>query len=229
MQIKDDAIFIADTHYNYKRRELFELLENIKKGQTSCSQLFLMGDIFDFLSKEISYFKSVNSDLISLINFISEKCEVYYLEGNHDFNLKQLFPKVKVFTKKQQPILMKIDEKTAQLSHGDLFVGIGYELYCKLIRNSLFLKFLNFIDILGVISKNVEKKLANKKICHKIENFETLVKKRLENYSADIVIEGHYHQGQRYSFENQEYVNIPSLACEKKYVRYKDKQFSWED
>ena len=80
---------------------------------------------------------------------------------------------------------------------------------------------MNFIDINFFISKKIENALLNKNICHKINNFEHIVEKRLHNYSTNIVIEGHYHQGNRYFFDNKEYINIPSLCCQKKYTRIK--------
>ena len=50
-----------------------------------------------------------------------------------------------------------------------------------------------------------------------MDDFDTFAKKRLENYSSDIVVEGHYHQGKILETKNQTYVNIPSLCCDKKY------------
>jgi UDP-2,3-diacylglucosamine hydrolase len=41
--------------------------------------------------------------------------------------------------------------------------------------------------------------------------------KRIENYDSDIIIEGHFHQGKSFTSNNQLYVNIPSLCCDKKY------------
>ena len=34
---------------------------------------------------------------------------------------------------------------------------------------------------------------------------------------ADVVIEGHYHQGEQYTIGKQKYINIPSFACEQSY------------
>ena len=49
--------------------------------------------------------------------------------------------------------------------------------------------------------------------------------KRVKNYKEDIVIEGHYHQAKSYKIENQEYINIPSLCCQKSFTRFKNKTF----
>ena len=64
-----------------------------------------------------------------------------------------------------------------------------------------------------------------KNICHNLNYFEELVNKRVKNYTEDIVIEGHYHQAKSYKIGNQEYINIPSLCCQKSFTRFKNKTF----
>ena len=184
-----------------------------------------MGDNFDFLSNEIKYFKNRNKDIIELLNSLSDSFEIFYLEGNHDYNLSKIFPKIKVVKRENQPLLLKYEDKKIALSHGDNFINWHYNLYCKIIRNSYFLYFLNFLDINFFISKKIEKALENKNICHNLNYFEELVNKRVKNYIEDIVIEGHYHQAKSYKIGNQEYINIPSLCCQKSFTRFKNKTF----
>ena len=229
LSIKQDSIFVADSHFNEKNRELLTFLEKVESKEIITSQLFLMGDIFDFISGESRYFVQQNSVVINLLNKLSQKLEIIYLEGNHDYNLKTLFPNINVIKRENQPLLAKFEQKTVSISHGDNFINWKYDLYCKFIRNNIFLRFMNFIDINFFISKKIENALLNKNICHKINNFEHIVEKRLHNYSTNIVIEGHYHQGNRYFFDNKEYINIPSLCCQKKYTRIKELEFQGEN
>lgn len=145
--MKDEAIFIADSHYNKKNQEFKIILEKIKNSEIFCSQIFLMGDNFDFLSNEIKYFKNRNKDIIELLNSLSDSFEIFYLEGNHDYNLSKIFPNIKVVKRENQPLLLKYEDKKIALSHGDNFINWHYNLYCKIIRNSYFLYFLNFLDM----------------------------------------------------------------------------------
>ena len=224
--LKDEAIFIADSHYNKKNQEFKLILKKIKNREISCNQIFLMGDNFDFLAFETEYFKEINSEIIELLNILSNSYEIFYLEGNHDYNLSKIFPNIKVVKRENQPLVLDYKDKKIALSHGDNFINWHYNLYCKIIRNSYFLKFLNFLDINFFISKKIEKALENKNICHDLSYFEELVNKRVKNYSEDIVIEGHYHQAKSYTIGNQEYINIPSLCCQKSYTVFKDEKFT---
>ena len=217
LNIEENAIFIADSHFNENQPELLIFLEKLQLNEIKTTQLFLLGDMFDFISGECSYFIKQNQEIIDLLNDLSQKIDIIYLEGNHDYNLKKLFPSIKVFSRDEQPVSAKYADKRVALCHGDMFVNSSYELYCKVIRNRVFLKFMNLIDFNNWISKKIYFGLLSKNICRIIPNFEDIVKKRVENYSEDIVIEGHYHQGKQYEIDNKRYINIPSLACSKEY------------
>ena len=228
LSIKQDSIFVADSHFNEKNRELLTLLKKVESKEIITSQLFLMGDIFDFISGESRYFIKQNIEVINLLNKLSNEIEIIYLEGNHDYNLKSVFPKIEVIKRENQPLLAKYEDKTVSLAHGDNFINWKYDLYCKFIRNTIFLRIMNFIDINFFISKKIENALVKKNICHKMKNFEEIVSKRVKNYNTDIIIEGHYHQGNSYFMDEKRYINIPSLCCQKKYVTIKSLEFKGE-
>jgi UDP-2,3-diacylglucosamine hydrolase len=229
LSIKNDAIFVADAHFNKKNREFLTFLKKVESNEIITKQLFLMGDIFDFISGESKYFIQQNSDAINLLNKLSKDIEIIYLEGNHDYNLKIIFPNMEVIKRENQPLLAKLNDKTIALSHGDNFINWKYDLYCKFIRNTVFLRFMNFIDINFFISKKIEEALVKKNICHTIKNFEHIVSKRVKNYDADIIIEGHYHQGNSYFLDEKMYINIPSLCCQKEYIKIIDFKFKLQN
>lgn len=225
LNIKEGAIFVADSHFNEKNREFLQFLKKIENQEIQTSQLFLMGDIIDFISYESKYFIKKNIEILDLLNKLSKDIQIIYLEGNHDFNLEKLFSNIKVVKRENQPLFAEIENKSVCISHGDNFINWKYELFCKIIRNHFFLKFMNFLDFNFFISKKIEKALLGKSICHKIENFEKLISKRLKNYNSDFIIEGHYHQGGIYFDNKKIYINVPSLCCQKKYLRLKDFNF----
>ena len=145
LSIKQDSIFVADSHFNEKNRELLIFLEKVESKEIVTTQLFLMGDMIDFISGESRYFIQQNIEVINLLNKLSNEIEIIYLEGNHDYNLKSIFPNIQVIKRENQPLLAKFQEKTVALSHGDNFINWKYDLYCKFIRNTIFLKFIYFL------------------------------------------------------------------------------------
>ncbi|WP_122893311.1 UDP-2,3-diacylglucosamine diphosphatase [Arcobacter peruensis] len=225
LNLQDNAIFVADSHYNLKNKEFLVFLKGLDSKKIECSQLILMGDNFDFLSGESKYFIKQNEVLIQLLNKLSLNIKIFYLEGNHDYNLQKLFPRIQVLKREEQPLLGKYKDKTLALSHGDNFINWQYDLYCSVIRNPILLKFLNMIDFGNFISKKIDSSLLGKNICHKMKDFNLLVEKRINNYKSDIIIEGHYHQGSTFEFEDKKYINIPSLCCDKKYMKIINNEF----
>ncbi len=218
LKIENKAIFVADSHYNERNKEFLIFLEKLKSKKIETTQLFLMGDMFDFISVESKYFIKRNQKLIDIINELSKDIEIIYLEGNHDYNMQELLPYVKVFKRENQPINASYKDKSVQLSHGDIFTPWHYNLYCKIIRNKSFLVFLNMIDLNNFISKRIYNALLSKSICSKMKSFNDFALKRINNYKSDIIIEGHFHQGKSLKTKNQFYINIPSLCCDKMYT-----------
>ena len=219
LNLQDQAIFIADSHYNKNRISFATILDDILNNKIKTTQLFFMGDMFDFLSDEIDYFKTINDNVVQKINNLSNKVEIIYLEGNHDFNLSKIFPNVKVIKREQQPLIIEYNDEYIALSHGDIFTPTLYNIFTSVIRNKYFLKFLNIIDISNFISKYFENKLIDKTICHKMEEFQLFAKNRINLYqkydAISFIIEGHFHQGKRYL----NYINIPSLACDDNFTK----------
>ena len=163
LNIEEGAVFIADSHFNQKNKELLILLKRIENKEIQASQIFLMGDMIDFISGESKYFVRQNIEVIELINKLSQNVEIVYLEGNHDYNLKSIFPNINVIKRENQPLLAKLkNDETVSLSHGDNFINWKYDLYCKFIRNTFFLRFMNLIDINFFISKKIEESLEFK-------------------------------------------------------------------
>ncbi len=210
MSLKKGALLIADAHYPNHNSSFINFLKDIKEGRLKTPQLILMGDIFDLLVGNSSYLKDKFNKEIELIEEIAKNTEVIYLEGNHDFNLKPLFKNVKVIPIQKQPLILNFQNKTASLAHGDKYqTNLTYKIYTKFIRNPLILKILP-----DIIAKYKLKQMKNKKICKELKGFELLAQKIAKNHNADLIIEGHYHQGKKIN----NYISLPSFVCEEKYA-----------
>ncbi len=219
--IQEGALFIADAHDTLQRHFFLDFLNHVKANPPP--QLFLMGDMFDLLVGGIAYRVRQYQHYIDLINELSLECEIFYFEGNHDFNLTELFLHVKVIPIEHQPLSCKLpDGKVCLLSHGDRYGGKLHSLYTFLIRHKGILKVLGFIDILlqGAISNQIEVNQRKKNLCKKIARFETIIQAKLQHYplaGVDCVVEGHYHQGNTFVMNGVKYINFTSFACNQSY------------
>jgi len=222
--IKEGAFFITDAHYSHLRPQFLEFIKAIELKQLQPPQIILMGDIFDSLIGEVSYTHRQNRTLIDLLNRLSQNIEIIYLEGNHDFNLHNIFPKIQIFSISQQPILVQYKKKKIYLSHGDFNADIGYKIYTSIIRNSVILSLLSFIDKIGnfFIMKKLDRYLSKKDDCKKLKNFPFFTEKRLNiKYSCDYFIDGHFHQNRRFQIADFIYINLGAFACNQRYFSVK--------
>ena len=139
INLKDGAVIIADVHYKKGNMEFLNFLK--KWIENPPPQVFFLGDIFHLLLP-FEFLIKYNQEAIDLINTLSEKTEVYYTPGNHDFNIEKIFPNVK-FSE------AFIDEnKSLFLSHGDLTdTDKRYLFYVKIIRNAYFETLLNIVSL----------------------------------------------------------------------------------
>ena len=207
--LKNGAVIIADVHYKKGDNDFLNLLKTWNKNPPS--QIFLLGDIFHLLLP-FDYLIKYNQEAISLINSLSQKTEIYYTPGNHDFNIRNIFPKI-LFA---QAFFDK--EKSIFLTHGDLTDDdVLYHIYEKIIRCN-FIENLFHIITLNFINNWLFKKILQKKIeCKKIKNFKNKIKQKIKEYNYDIIIEGHYHQNVILHFNDKQYINLPAFVCNKNY------------
>ena len=221
--IQEGALFIADAHESSERSFFLEFLNHLLK--TPPPQLFLMGDMFDVFIGGIAYTKRIYKPYIKLINDLSQMCEIFYFEGNHDFNLKKLFPKVHVIAIQQQPRkALFLDGTTCLLLHGDKYEKRLYRLYTAFIRHPVTLSVLNSVDscLCGGISKRMMKSQKRKQLCRPIADFKALVDAKIKDYplkSIDVIAEGHYHQDTSFAYDGLCYINFSSFACTQSYFR----------
>jgi UDP-2,3-diacylglucosamine hydrolase len=220
IELKEGAFIIADAHFSHLRVELFEFIKAIYEKKLNPTQLILMGDIFDALFGGVDYTLELNDKLVGMLNEISKDIEVIYLEGNHDFNLKNVFKNAKVFTISQQPIRCSYKDKIVLLAHGDFDSNLGYKIYTSFIRNKYILWFLNIIDSITnhSILKSVDKHLDKKDDCKEFIGFKEFIKRRIfKKYQCDYFIEAHYHQNKNFTFDGLFYINLGAFACNQRY------------
>ena len=97
-KLLENAIFIGDCHENENKHFFFNFLKFLDEKNPKIPQIFLIGDIFDFLTNT-DFVKKFYKKEIELLNKLSKKYEIYYIEGNHDFNLSEIFKFKMGFTK----------------------------------------------------------------------------------------------------------------------------------
>lgn len=232
IEIEEDAVFIADAHYlkdldsSTKQKAESNLIDYLNSlSLNPPKQVFLMGDISHILVGHLHSSIKDNKDLIKAINQLSQKTQVFYFEGNHDFGLdSRLLPKTRIYPRALQPAVFRFSNKLVAIAHGDIFLDKTYEFYIRILTSSLTLSILKIIDLISVgviyklISKTIQKKQVHTLLKDKLNDkkrqdefldsrfkaYQKWAKK--QNLDLDLIIEGHFHLG-------MESKNVISLPC----------------
>lgn len=220
IELVEGAFVVADAHYSHKRPQFLDFLNSIYTKELNPPQLILVGDIFDALFGEVSFTHRQNQEAIEILNAISNDIEVIYLEGNHDFNLKNIFKNIKIFPITSQPIELGFKDKKILFAHGDINNTAKYNTYTKIIRSNITLTLLAFIDSIlnHKILKKLDEYLSKKNDCKDFTGFEDFILQRLSNkYICNYFIEGHFHQNRVLNIDNFTYINLGAFACNQRY------------
>lgn len=205
LEIKDDAIFIADSHTQNGRDSLLLMLENITAIP---SQIILLGDIANILVGNLKSSLKSNETFLKALNTLSQKTQIIYFEGNHDFNLTSILPYATIIPRKKQPILASFRNKRILLAHGDIFMDKKYEIYINALTaeiTRIAMQMLDFVTF-GKLYKFIESKVKNKhiKLVRNNKAIRKIIDSRINlyknyieslNINVDMVIEGHFHLG----------------------------------
>lgn len=216
------AIIVTDAHVNPERREFLSFLRAIEEKRLDPPQLLLLGDMFDILIGALPQTVAWHREAIERINRISQRIPLYYFEGNHDYLLKELFPDATVLSLYEQPLFFTCGGKQVAVSHGDRYAPPGYHRFHKLLRCAPLLRFLDWFTLNrwhGLIPSALARRYVKKEICKPFDKLEAIARKRVGTHyrEADLVVEGHFHQGKVFQIDGVRYENPGSFACDRSF------------
>ncbi len=115
------AIFLSDAHLRQPQDNNYQFLLNFLNRQKDLDALFLLGDIFEFWLGYKHLVFSVYIPLLEKLRQLSENgTKLYFVEGNHDFNLGSYFTETLDCTVIPDQQLIDWDGQKILISHGDL-------------------------------------------------------------------------------------------------------------
>ncbi len=200
---------ISDLHISNDHDPNYFALLSLMKNRINKEDIFVLaGDIFDLLIGNKSLFTQRYSRFIQLIQEMTLKgIEIHYIEGNHDFYLKQLFRNVNGITIHPHHVTLKLGDLQFYIAHGDTVdrSNVPYLILRVILRNMLVKHFIHWIpnqwiDQIGKWSSQASRSRRLKKSAHssvvKLEWTRKVYRKfALEKFKKgyDFVILGHSH------------------------------------
>ncbi|MFA6469781.1 MAG: UDP-2,3-diacylglucosamine diphosphatase [Bacteroidota bacterium] len=230
--------FFSDVHLGLQDKQQEKekeqrLLSFLSHVQQHGDQLFIMGDLFDYWFEYKSVIpRGFHHVLSKLANLVESGIAVHYVAGNHDFWLKDFFPKELGIPVYKEPFGMTLHGKKFFFHHGDGLAlnDTGYRILKKILRSpvSIFLYSLFHPDWTAPIARG-SSKTSRQYTGHKdYGETDGMVKyadkKIAEGY--DIVIMGHRHTPMEKSIGEGMYLNLGDWITHNTYAEFDGKTIS---
>lgn len=224
---------ISDVHIKNPGDQAEKLLLSFLNNQEVLSSdgIVLLGDIFDLMvGPHSQYFARFNNYFETIKTLMEKNKKIFYVPGNHDFHLQQLYQKFFYVHKHLDSSLFQMSDefvikdagKSIYLAHGDdVELGNSWQKIFKSVVTSLPLTMVaNYLMPYFIITKageysseksrnrNINRYSQDTDMTEVKENFRRSAEKYIKNHPHDIIVLGHSHVQDHYNFENKfQYVN----------------------
>lgn len=212
--------FISDVHLGLhdkihereKERRLLSFLSHV--GEAG-EELFIIGDLFDYWF-EYKYVipRGYHHTISKLGALVESGVKVHYVAGNHDFWLKDFFPKDLGIPVYKDPVALTLRGKRFYLHHGDGLAlrDAGYRVLKKILRSRLnvFLFTLLHPDItapLARASSRSSREYTSNKDYGETDGMIVFARERIRE-GCDVVIMGHRHKPLVQRIGDGTYINL---------------------
>lgn len=198
--------FLSDIHLGSNSEPNFLLLKNYLNSvsQNKVTDLFFLGDIFDYWVSDRSCFVDPFAEIVQAITGLVDRgVNVYYFEGNHDFHLKKFWQnkhRVQVF---QGPARLEVAGVKLYLAHGDEmdptdkgYLFLRWLFRCLPVRLAAHYAPISVVENIGAFAGKKSKGHVLRAEDHSKKIINLIRKFAEEEYSRepyDYLLAGHFH------------------------------------
>lgn len=244
---------ISDVHVKNPGDAAEQLLLSFLKNPyvKQCDAIFLLGDIFDLMiGPHSQYFARFQNYFEVLKDHLENNKRIYYVEGNHDFHLKNLYKKFfEVHTTLNSSLFNMNSEfviedagKKIHLSHGDdiEIENFNYRVFKTVVTSTPLTLYANhlmpyfLITKVGEKSSELSRKKNNKRYSTESdlapvkEKFRKSAEIFYKNRPYDLIVCGHSHVKDHFKSDlGFEYVNNGYAQHTKTYIAIEDGNVSF--
>jgi UDP-2,3-diacylglucosamine hydrolase len=227
-----NIFFFSDVHFGLhdaqrekeKERRVLSFLSHV---QEHGEQLFIMGDLFDYWFEYKHVIpRGYHNILSKLSSLVDQGIKVHYIAGNHDFWLKDFFPRDMGIPVYKDPFEIELRGKKFFLHHGDGLAlnDTGYLILKKILRNpiSIFLFSILHPDWTAPLAKGSSKTsraYTGNKDFGETDGMIQFAEKKIRE-GMDFVIMGHRHKPLKHPIGNALYLNLGDWITYNTYAEF---------
>lgn len=229
--------FISDIHLGLQSKseeveKEKKLVRFLKLAESSCDELFIVGDLFDYwFEYKRVYQKGFYRTLSALKDLSDKNVKLHYFIGNHDFLHRDFFEKEFRAILYHDALSVELNCKKFFIAHGDGMVSndTGYNILKWILRNKFFQWLYSLLHPdfgIGIASRTSKssRSYTDKKDYGEVDGlFEAAKKKIDEGY--EYVLFGHLHKRIWEKYKQGNYINLGSWLDKPCYGVFKEQDF----
>ncbi len=206
-----NIVFISDLHLSSNtidaNKKFLQLLDD---WVIKYDAIYILGDFFDYWVGDDDTNDFIETIKLALYKFTRQK-QIYFITGNHDFALGQLFAKQTGINIIKDLSVLEVFNYKILLSHGDVFCTLDkpYQRMKIILQNRLVLFLLKKLPLKFRYQIKNKLKQTNKKNYNRFnkENYSVVNSSVIEYALAkncNLVINGHTHNPGIYLLEKDD-------------------------
>ena len=195
--------FISDLHLSPGQSEITAIFEKyIKTSATQLSELYILGDLFDYWIGS-DYDQKYNKYILGLLKELTKSTRVFFMHGNRDFLITKAELATYNITLLTDPSIITIAKQKILLTHGDQFCTLdrNYQLMRRVFQHpytkKLFLSLpLQLRKLTATTTRTISSNENKKKNLAKLSTATEAVLACAHKHNIDMIIHGHTHSKQ---------------------------------
>lgn len=196
-----DLVIASDVHIQTAGDFRDLALQNLIDAAiaANCRAFVLNGDIFDFFFGWSRYFQKKYSGIFSRLEQLAATgCQVWFVEGNHEFGMERMTTKGVRFIDGFGDVLSLKDVTKVLIVHGDLMRHDPKYLAFRSVVRSKWFHTLAYLFPQVLLDRFTQwfAKTSRKKDKYRTLHHERIIasaKQRLDVAKADFMVFGHFH------------------------------------
>ncbi|HCP16162.1 TPA: hypothetical protein DIT23_01225 [candidate division WOR-3 bacterium] len=190
-------IVLSDIHYRKGEQKIFSKIKKVLERDKFEKVVFL-GDTFDFFFEfKGKFYKKENVDLLDFLRDLSKDYELFFIRGNHDIFIGNMFKKVTGCKYVFDDMCLEFDWGKVLLTHGHLLKNDGLlkKFFYFILKN----KFDRFLFSLLPESLGYRLGIQVSNLCNLRKMDKNVKMKKIENVKNSFgenfqkIVIGHYH------------------------------------
>ena len=135
--MSEEYLFISDCHLDASRPEVTAVLADfLERRAEKARYLYILGDLFEVWLGDDNPAPE-HQGVIRLLRQLAQRTELFFMAGNRDFLLGEVFAAQNNITLLEEPHLLNLGEQKVALVHGDLLCtdDHDYQAFRAVVRS----------------------------------------------------------------------------------------------